>query len=439
LASLAERRWLRLFTLCALYVAQGIPWGFMATTLPGYLTSRGVDAAIVGAMLSFTTLPYAFKWVWGPIIDAVQLPRFGRRRPWIIFAQSMMALTLIALVTFDLGAEIKLLTWTILIHTVFNSMQDVAVDALAVDLLPENERGRANGLMFACKYFGGIAGGAGVAKLIAHTSLNTALVVQTIILGVIMLVPLLVKERAGETPPRERGLPTALAQAFSLRSTIVAVLLMLSANFAIGVAGATGYPLFIGKLHWTYDDLAVLTGGWGLAVGGACAAVTGFFLDRFGRRAVAAFASCMLALGWLAFSLLSDYWTSKTLVYVSGFYEAAWVGVWSVSLISLCMDLSWPRVAGSQFTAYMALSNFSTTLGYQYSATLNKWWSFEHVYIAIAVVQLAVTLLLIPIDPHETRAKLPLPRLNVVGLVALFALLAFLIYMTVQKTRALVG
>ena len=36
--SLAERRWLRLFTLCALYVAQGIPWGFMATTLPAYLT-----------------------------------------------------------------------------------------------------------------------------------------------------------------------------------------------------------------------------------------------------------------------------------------------------------------------------------------------------------------------------------------------------------------
>ena len=41
--SLAERRWLRLFTLCVLYVAQGIPWGFMATTLPGYLTEHKVQ------------------------------------------------------------------------------------------------------------------------------------------------------------------------------------------------------------------------------------------------------------------------------------------------------------------------------------------------------------------------------------------------------------
>jgi PAT family beta-lactamase induction signal transducer AmpG len=437
--SLADRPSLRIFTLCALYVAQGIPWGFMTTTLAGYLTSRGVDAAVVGAMLSFTTLPYAFKWIWGPVIDTFQIPRFGRRRPWIIFAQAMMAVTMIVLVTFDLGREIKLLTWTILIHTVFNSLQDVSVDALAVDLLPDEERGRANGLMYACKYFGGIFGGAGVAKLIAYTNLDTALVVQTAILLAIMLLPLFLKERAGETPPRERGIATALAQAFSLRSTIVAAVLMLGANFAVGVSAATGYPLFIGKLGWKYDDYAVLIGGWALAVGGGAAAITGFLCDRFGRRTVAAVASVMLAFGWMMFGVLSPYWHNHTLVYASGFWEAVWVGVWSVSLIALCMDLSWPRVAGSQFTAYMALSNFSTTLGYQFASTFNKWWSFKHVYMAIAAMQLAVTLLLIPINPKEAREKLPLPRLNRLGLIALFGLLAFLIYMTVQKTRQLVG
>jgi len=104
--SLAERRRLRLFTLCALYVAQGIPWGFMATTLPANLTKRGVDFGIVTAALSFTTLPYAFKWVWGPIIDSFALPligtRFGRRRPWIVLAQGLMALTVIALIALDL-------------------------------------------------------------------------------------------------------------------------------------------------------------------------------------------------------------------------------------------------------------------------------------------------------------------------------------------------
>ena len=35
--SLVESRWQRTLMLCALYVAQGIPWGFMLITLPAYL------------------------------------------------------------------------------------------------------------------------------------------------------------------------------------------------------------------------------------------------------------------------------------------------------------------------------------------------------------------------------------------------------------------
>ncbi|MEO7092633.1 MAG: MFS transporter, partial [Polyangiales bacterium] len=72
--SLAERRWLRLFTLCALYVAQGIPWGFTAITLPTYLAKQNLDVNAVGLVVAMTTLPYAFKWVWGPVIDAFTLP-----------------------------------------------------------------------------------------------------------------------------------------------------------------------------------------------------------------------------------------------------------------------------------------------------------------------------------------------------------------------------
>ena len=46
---------------------------------------------------AMTTLPFAFKWLGGPLVDAFTIPRFGRRRPWIVFAQLMMALTLAGL------------------------------------------------------------------------------------------------------------------------------------------------------------------------------------------------------------------------------------------------------------------------------------------------------------------------------------------------------
>jgi len=452
--SLAERRWLRLFTLCVLYVAQGIPWGFTATTLPAYLVEHGLDASLLGAALSFTTLPYSFKWVWGPIIDLVQIPRLGRRRPWIVFAQAMMALTIFSMVALDMTTQVKLLAWTILIHTVFNALQDVAVDALAVDLLDDEERGRANGLMYGSKYAGGFIGGFCMAKLVAWAGLDTALVVQSSILLAIMLVPLLVRERSGPPPVREapRAIVRALAQAFSLRSTLLTALLALVMQFATGCMVVTALQVFIAgdpdsmwpdwSLGWSASKFTAITGGYALIVGGLVAASAGFLADRFGRRRIVAIASIALAAGWLAFVLLKPYWSSRPLAYGLGFYEAACQATMSVAMFALCMDLSWPRIAGSQFTAYMALMNFSTTLGYLFAARANAWWTYRGVYGVAALVQVLIVLLILPIDPTETRTKLateeggPIHRF---GVGALLALLAVLIAMTIYQTLQVLG
>jgi MFS family permease len=222
---------------------------------------------------------------------------------------------------------------------------------------------------------------------------------------------------------------------------------MLCATFAIGVIASNSYPLFINKLGWTNAQLAVITGGLGLAFGGLCAGATGFLVDIFGRRAVAAVASCALAGGWIVFSQLEPYWHSHMLVYFAAFWEAGWQAVWLVALYSLCMDLSSPRVAGSQFAAYMALSNFSTTLGYQFGARiLDKLGGVEngfvYLYIVMAGVQLAATLLLLPIDRTELRRALErgnAAKRGNLGLVAFLVLIAFLIAMTIKKTIDTVG
>jgi len=444
--SLADRRSLRIFTLCVLYVAQGIPWGFMATTLPGYLVAHNLDFAIVTTTLSFTTLPYSFKWIWGPIIDRFSIPRFGRRRPWIIFAQAMMGATLAAMLALDVATEIKLLAWMVFIHTVFNALQDVAVDALAVEILPDDERGRANGLMYAAKYAGGALGGVGMAKLIYWYGLDTALLAQVIALFAIMLVPLLVRERASTAPapprPTFRQIARGMQEVFSLRSPLVGALLVLSATFAAGLVAATGYKLFIEHLKWSFSDYSEISGGWGLLVGCLCAANAGWLADKLGRRRVAAGASILLASIWIIFALTESLWINHTFVYVTALVGEAFLAALSVSLIALAMDLSVPTLGGSQFTLYMALSNFSTTLGYQFAGIANRWWDYKTIYVVAAVIQLAITMLLVPIDPGEARRKVPLPpatRVPRAGLAALVVLLAVLIGMTVYITVQKLG
>ena len=196
---LSERRELRLFSLCILYVAQGLPWGFVTVTLAGYLSQRGLGKSELAALLAMTTLPWSFKWCWGPVIDYLQIPSLGRRRPWIIFAQFMMIVTMAGVLLIpDLILNVKWLIVVVFVHNIFGSMQDVGVDALAVDLLPENERGRANGFMYGSSYLGTIIGGAGLGLVASRYGLRSAVFIQLCVLASIFLVPLLIRERPGD-------------------------------------------------------------------------------------------------------------------------------------------------------------------------------------------------------------------------------------------------
>lgn len=435
--SLADRKWLRLATLVILYVAQGIPWGFMATTIPAYLASRGLDPGAVGVALATTTLPFTFKWVWGPIIDAVALPRFGRRRPWIVFAQLMMALTVAAmLVIGDLSTDLKLLAWMILLHTVFNALQDVAVDALAVDLLDDDERGRANGLMYGAKYAGGALGGVGLATVIAYTSLETALVVQAAILLAIMLVPLLVRESDAPPPPRTppKDIARAFAQVFASRSAAMMILVMLANTFALGIVTVRGNILYTQELGWAPEKYTQLVGGWGLVAGGVSAALGGFLADAVGPKRLALLAALGLSAGWLVFSLNDGRWPDESFAYTMSMWETSCQAIMAVSLFAMCMQVSLPAIGASQFAAYMALSNFGTTLGYRAVGHLEV--SAVHTWQLAAALQLGVPLLILAVDPAQTRRELHTtgaPRTR--GWIVLGALTVFLVGFTIYIVR----
>ena len=75
--TLVESYRARVLTLCALYVAQGIPWGFITVTFVTYLAVEGVSAGQLAYLLTLGTLPWSVKFLWGPIIDRFQFPEMG--------------------------------------------------------------------------------------------------------------------------------------------------------------------------------------------------------------------------------------------------------------------------------------------------------------------------------------------------------------------------
>ena len=100
---LEDHKQFRIATLCALYVAQGIPWGFVTVTFAAWLAQPGVgmQASQIGPIMAVASLPWSFKFIWAPILDRWTWPAWGRRRPWILFAQGMAILILSSMLLVD--------------------------------------------------------------------------------------------------------------------------------------------------------------------------------------------------------------------------------------------------------------------------------------------------------------------------------------------------
>ncbi len=426
--TLTERPRLRLFTLCALYVAQGIPWGFVYFTLKAWLAEAGLSADSIGELLFLAGVPWAIKPLWGPVIDGLGPTSYGRRRPWIVAAQLGMLATLLGMVAIpNLTTDLRILGWMIFTHNVFNSLQDVAVDALAVDMLSDDERGRANGLMYGSKWGGGAIGGAGMAVVAGFAGLKGALLLQVGMLSVIMVLPVMLIERPGERrfprDPRPASIPAgidraeaiargkdtlaSLVRAFSLRSTIAGGVLAFLVRIPGGVLGPIMAVFFLQHLEWSKETYATIDGGPVLVAGLVGSVAGGFVADALGRRRTAAFAMTCTAALYFAFAWAEPHWGSKGLVVTFMLLEAGLGGLLSVALFALFMDISWPKVAATQFTTYMALLGFSASTGAKLAGRVEAWGlSYPELFMVAGVCPLVIMGLLLLVDPGETRRVL---------------------------------
>ena len=414
----------RVFTLCALYVAQGIPWGFMTVTFVTYLAAEGVAAGDLALLLTLGTLPWSLKFFWGPVIDFFQYRPMGRRRPWILLAQSGMILTLIFL-TFIASAEsdIQVIAVMFLVYNVFTSLQDVSTDALAVDVLKAHELEKVNSYMFTSKAIGGMIGGAGLGTIISFTGIKGALVMQIPILLVIMMVPLFMRERPGEKLfpwSDEDGSKFSEAEnenqsfdeiigkvktAFSLKSTRLGIVLSLVLSLSFFLVPVLPL-LFIRELGWSQEQFNATKGGLILILTMFAYIVGGQLGRLVGGKSVIIYASLGGAIITAIWGLTEAWWGNSVFMITIWSIRTFVFAMVSINVFSLMMRITWSEVGGTQFTAYMAMMNLSAIIGYQLTEPLAGRFDYPTLFLIAAVLETLLIGAALYIDPDETRREL---------------------------------
>lgn len=384
----------RMAAFFLLYVCEGLPQGLATAAIALEFKRMQMEATSIATFLALIILPWAWKWLAGPLVDNFRLSRFGPRKQWIIFCQLGMILSLlIALAYFPKSVEtLTAFSIILFIHNIFAACQDVSIDALACSTLREHERGTANGLMFAGAQAGAAIGGSGVLFLKGSWGFHTAaLIVPACLIAIFITVLLFLKE---PPPPTETKKPQQVVRDLGTYITSVFKVFLTTKRGFLGMVlailpfGGMALSLTVSKvlaptLGMTDHEIAKLDLISSL-VFIVCCMSGGFFSDLWGRRKTLALftIATLIPTLWMGYRLQQEGWTDPP----AGLPDGTWprheglIHSWWLASIAfavfnglmygirtaLFMDIVQPKIAATQFTAYMALMNF--TMAYSY------WW-----------------------------------------------------------------
>ena len=423
----------RLVAFFLLYVTEGIPLGFAATAVATQLRRLDVGPAEIGAFVGSFYLPWAFKWAFGPMIDVFASERLGRRRGWILVTQVLMALTLLSTVLLDLPRQLGLFTIILLLHNSFGAMQDVAIDALACNTLKDDERGLANGMMFAGATIGSMVGGSGVLFLSGVTGFQPTFYFVT---GCILLVTAFVvlPMREQPEPPRQR-MPGSRAARAAREMQVFAVdsfraflgspgafaglffALLPAGAMCLGLALQSNLAVELGM----DDDQVAWLGVWSSLLGAVFCVLGGYLSDRYGRRRTLFVYLALMSLpvfylmvelsryGWIM--PVSPTMANRPAV-PAGLLTALWIATLGYAVFqglmygtrsAIMMDVTNPRVAATQFTAYMALMNLAISYSATWQGIAIEAWGYPATMLVDGIVGLLCLLVLPWLKPMDGK------------------------------------
>ncbi len=381
LPALADHSLLRYLTFTVLYFAQGVPAGVLTVAFPAWMAMNGKSAGEIGSFIGVVMAPWSLKFIAGPLMDRYTYLPMGRRKPWVLVGQFGLVLGFLALSALKNPLDhLPLMMGIGFVISLFGIIQDVSIDSMAIDLLPDNQQARANGLMWGSRLFGKALIVAVATLMMNAIGYQWSILTFATVILLIMIVPVVLRERDGEKLlPWTKGQiapEAALIQAHNwkaiFKNVVKVFLLPVSiyaalANFFFSIG--EGYmdallPVFsVQELGWTdtkfssfYSITSMISGGLAMLIGGA-------LIDFLGKRRMMLIYIFLLIVLVVSLLLLQNQWHQTWLIVT--FYGVYYtLNVFTVvGIFAVAMSVSWKRIAATQFTLYMTIGNLGLAIG----------------------------------------------------------------------------
>jgi hypothetical protein len=186
--SIADYTDRRVLLILPLGFASGIPLLLTFSTLSAWFATAGVSRAAIGAFALVGT-PYAFKFLWSPLIDRLPPPiPLGRRRGWGIAIQLALVAATLALGSCNPKVDLARMGALAVLVAFLSASQDVVIDAYRVEILTPEQQGPGAAMIQTGYRIAMLVSGAGALIVAARYGWFAAYATMAALLGVGMLV-----------------------------------------------------------------------------------------------------------------------------------------------------------------------------------------------------------------------------------------------------------
>src|SRR5262245_11503651 len=281
----------RVLIVMFLGFSSGLPLALSGSTLLFWTAEAGVNLKTIG-LFALAGTPYTVKFLWAPLVDAIDLPFFsawlGRRRGWLVFSQLLLIATIAYLGSCDPAAAPGAVALGALFVAAASATQDIVIDAFRIESLKEDEQAAGMASYVAAYRVGMLVSGAGALFLVsgfqelgfAHRAAWNASYLVMAALVIVGIITTLVAsepekseaaERTHDKTNALRRLGQTVIGAFQdfffregLLVAVVVLLFVVLFKFTDALAGVMTGPFAV-DLGFTRNEYATIIKGIGLA------------------------------------------------------------------------------------------------------------------------------------------------------------------------------
>ena len=389
----------------------GLPLYFLINLIPAWLRSEHIDLKTIGLM-ALIGLPFTWKFIWSPVMDAVRLPFLGRRRGWMLVTQIGLLLALAAYAFLNPHQHLPVIIGLSAVVAFFSASQDIVLDAFRREILPDEELGLGNSIHVNAYRIAALVPGSLSLILADRMPWGNVFIITALFMLPSLLMTLFLAKEPDLPPAAPRTLVQTVVEPFqeffSRKGTKQAALVLLFIFlYKLGDSMATSLatPFYL-DMGFSKTDIGLIAKNAGLWPAVIAGILGGIWMLKLGiNKALWLFGVVqvvtILGFVWLAGFGRFDTITLTEQMMLAGVIgaEAVGVGLGTAAFVSYMARETNPAFTATQLALFTSLSAVPRTFINATTGYLIEWLGYVHFFWLCFILALPGMFLLLKVAP----------------------------------------